>query len=239
MNKSNSQIGLLVVSILLVLIILLYTMFWIFPHFTKIITFEKEVNAKQIATHISKMLSVNSTSKTLAAESITDNFITVLKEAKQDFDLTKIKVFSSSGEVLYSTDPQDIGVVNTSPYFTDIVARGKNFSNVVRKDEKTMEDKIVRKDVVETYVPLMRDQRFIGAFEIYYDITYTRHNLGTFVAKSKIILIMATLILLASILTISLTAFSYLKAMRKTEEKMQELKDKIPSLYNIPMDEND
>lgn len=239
MNKFTSQIGLLIISSLLVLIIPLYTMFWIFPHFTKIITFEKEVNAKQIATHITKMLSVNSATRTLAKESITDSFTEVLKEAQRDFDLTKIKVFSSQGEILYSTDPKDIGVVNTNPYFTDIVAKGKNFSKVVHKDEKTMEEQIVKKDVVETYVPLMRDDFFIGAFEIYYDITYARHSFGTFVEKSRIIMIGVSLLLLLCILAISLSGFTYLKNMRKTQIKMQALKDQVPSLYNLSLDEKD
>jgi hypothetical protein len=165
MNKFTLQIGLCIATCLLALSFPFYAIFWIHPHFTGIVAFEKEVNAKQVANHIAKMLVFDSTNKTLTKESITDSFLEVLKEAQVDFDLTKVKIFSSRGEVLYSTDAQDIGAFNTNPYFTDIVSQGKIFSKIVHKDEKTMEEEIVRKDVVETYVPLMRDQDFKGAFE--------------------------------------------------------------------------
>lgn len=239
MNKHTYQIAFIIFSCLFVLSFPLYTIFWIYPHFTKIITFEKEVNAKQIATHITKMLVVDKTTKTLTRESITDNFVEVLKEALLDFDLTKIKVFSSKGEVIYSTDSQDIGDVNTNPYFTDIIAQGKNFSKVVHRDEKTLENKIVKKDVVETYVPLMRDQHFVGAFEIYYDITYSKHSISKFVSNSRTIILLLSLFLLLSILSFALSAIIYRKKLLKTEEKLQTLKDQMPPLYNLSPDETD
>ena len=80
------------------------------PHFTEIVTFEKEVNAKQIANHISQMLVLDNTNKTVTKESITKSFTETIKEAQVDFDLIKIKVFSASGKVLHLTDDQDIGV---------------------------------------------------------------------------------------------------------------------------------
>lgn len=239
MNKFICQIGLVIALCLLVLSFPLYIMFWIYPHFTEIITFEKEVDAKQIATHITKMLVLDSTTKTLTQESITDSFVKVLKEAQLDFDLTKIKVFSPRGEVLFSTDAQDIGVLNTNPYFADIVSKGKIFSTVVRKNEKTMEDKIVKKDVVETYVPLMRAQHFIGAFEVYYDITYSKHITSQFVAKSRIIILLLSLIHLLCIVLISNAIIIYRKKLLKAEKRLQIIKDRIPPLYSFSLDETD
>lgn len=239
MNKFACQIGLIIASSLFVLSFPLYSIFWVYPHFTKIITFEKEVSAKQIANHISKMLVVDGANNTITQESITDDFIETLKEAQVDFDLTKIKVFSSQGKVLYSTDDQDIGAFNTNPYFRDIISQGKIFSKVVHSDEKTMEEEVVKKDVVEAYVPLMRDNHFIGAFEIYYDITYSGHSINTFIAKSRIIILMISVFLLLCILLISFSAMLYRKKQRKAEKQLQMLKDKIPPLYNLSVDETD
>ena len=185
------------------------------------------------------MMYVDPESKTLTQASISENFLETLREAQLDFDLTKIKVFSARGEVLYSTESKDIGDLNTNAYFTDIVAKGKNFSKVVHKDEKTMEEEVVKKDVVETYIPLMRDQHFIGAFEIYYDITYIGHSVKTFIEKSRIIIIFVALILLICILSISFSAINYLKKQIKTEKQMQILKEQVPSLYNLSPDEED
>ncbi|HER40029.1 MAG TPA: hypothetical protein ENO10_02295 [Salinimicrobium catena] len=239
MNKFIYQIGFFISACLLVLFFPLYSIFWIYPHFTEIVTFEKEVNAKQIATHITKMLVMDSSPETLKKENITENFVEVLKEARSDFDLTKIKIFSSRGEVLYSTDAQEIGNMNTHSYFTDRVSKGKIFSNVVHRDKKTMEGKTVKKDVVETYVPLMRNEYFVGALEIYYDITYTEHSINNFVAKSLIITLMVSLSLLLCILFISLATITYYKKLLKARREVQLLKDRMPPLYNLSADEPD
>lgn len=239
MKNLTSLKGLILVAGLLALSLPLYTFFWIYPHFTALITFEKEVNAKQIATHISKMLMLEEGATTLTRENITDTFIVVLKEAQSDFDLTRVKIFSAGGEILYSTDASDIGNVNTNSYFTDIVARGQMFSKTVHKNEKTMEERVVRKNVVETYVPIMRNNHFLGAFEIYYDITYSGYSLGSFVAKSRVIILSISLVLLMTILSLGVAAIRAIREIRRAEKRMQRLKDRIPPLYSIPEDEMD
>lgn len=238
MNKFACQIGLAIAS-LLAFSLPLYTMFWIYPHFIQIITFEKEVDAKQIANHIAKMLVLDPTNQILAREDITDHFVAMLEEAKEDFDLTKIKIFSSQGEVLYSTDVKDVGTVNTNQYFTDVVAKGKIFSKVVHTDEQTMEKETVGKDVVETYVPLMRGQHFFGAFEIYYDISYSGHNINTFIAQSRIIVLAVFLLLLLAILFISISAISFQKKLHRAEREIQRMKEQIPPLFTLSRDDND
>lgn len=89
----------------------------------------------------------------------------------QHFDLMKLKVFDPSGRALFSTDKGDIGMLNEHDYFRFVVAAGRPYTKVVKKDTRSLEGQTVRMDVVETYVPIMRRGRFIGAFEIYYDIT--------------------------------------------------------------------
>lgn len=239
MNKITFQIGLVAMTCLLVLTFPLYSFFYIYPHFTDIITFEKEVNAKQIARHITKMLVVDSTNKTLAPESISEEFVSILKEAKSDFDLTKVKIFSHQGKVLYSSEPQDIGSINDKSYFTDTVAKGKIFSMIVHKEDKTMEGEITHKDVVETYVPLMRGQLFVGALEVYYDITYAEHSISKFVNKSKVIVTVLTLLLLLCIVLLTYTGTLYCRNLRDTEKKMQLMKEKIPPIYKDTLDKLD
>ena len=67
----------------------------------------------------------------------------------------KLKIFSESGEIIYSTESKDIGNMNEKDYFHQIVSKGNVFTKVVKKDTKTLEDQEVAIDVVETYVPLM------------------------------------------------------------------------------------
>ncbi|MDT8335576.1 MAG: PAS domain S-box protein, partial [Desulfurivibrionaceae bacterium] len=107
----------------------------------------------------------------VSAQSLPDNVEQIFFDAKSDFNLLKIKLFSPLGEVVYSTSPEDIGVINRHGYFHEVVAAGREFTKVVAKETASLEGQTFTVDVMESYVPLMRNGKFIGAFEIYYDIT--------------------------------------------------------------------
>ncbi len=59
----------------------------------------------------------------------------------------------------------------------------------VEKGAISMDGVAEKIDVIETYVPIMRNDLFIGAFEIYYDITERKYRQSTLILRSKIILI--------------------------------------------------
>jgi signal transduction histidine kinase len=59
-------------------------------------------------------------------------------------------------------------------------------------------------DVVETYVPLMKDKAFLGAFEIYYDITAKKAELNSLLSRSSMVLFVLAFALLT---VISITLF--------------------------------
>ena len=92
-------------------------------------------------------------------------------EAIRRLAIQKLKIFSSSGEILFSTDKKEIGQVNRKDYFIRVVAKGKPYTKTVRKNSETAEGIISKIDVVESYVPIMRQKKFAGAFEIYYNIS--------------------------------------------------------------------
>ena len=114
-----------------------------------------------------------------------------------DFSILKIKIFSSTGEVMFSTDPEDIGTVNTKPYFMDVVAKGNDYSFLVKKSTESLEGQSFDRHVVETYVPLMDRGSFIGAFAIYSNVTASveqmRHTM--LVTSSMPILVMIAFVL--------------------------------------------
>ncbi len=89
----------------------------------------------------------------------------------QTLGLVKLKMFGEDGTILYSTDAEDIGSVNQNSYFFDIVKKGKKYSKLARKNAMTLENEVTTNAVVETYIPIMRAGQFIGAFEVYYDVT--------------------------------------------------------------------
>jgi diguanylate cyclase (GGDEF)-like protein/PAS domain S-box-containing protein len=145
----------------------------IFPSFNKVLIQNTEDDAIRIAEHL---ISFAVLDKNLI--NISEDSISVIEKTKENFNLEKIKVFSEKGEVIYSTNSQDIGKINKKDYFYSIVANGNVYTTLVKKDTKTLEDRIVKADVIETYVPIMENNTFMGAFEIYYDITTTKHVLN-------------------------------------------------------------
>ena len=112
-------------------------------------------------------------------------FVGTASRAVADFELMKIKVFASDGEIVYSTSEKDIGKINEKDYFHNIVAKGRVFSKVVYKDTKSLEGQVVNEDVVETYVPIMHAGSFIGAFEVYFDITANKNDLDGLLFNSN------------------------------------------------------
>jgi diguanylate cyclase (GGDEF)-like protein len=89
---------------------------------------------------------------------------------------------------LFSTDPEEVGNVNRESYFWEIVAKGEVYTKVVWKEQESLEGQKMTSDVVETYVPLMTDGGFRGAFEIYYDITAKKEQLDGLLSRSSTIL---------------------------------------------------
>ncbi len=58
-------------------------------------------------------------------------------------------------EIVYSTDPQEIGRFNKNDYFFQIVTKGKTYSKMIVKGKSTFEGEMTFIDVVETYVPII------------------------------------------------------------------------------------
>jgi hypothetical protein len=151
----------------------LISFYVIFPSFDRLLTNNTEDEAARVAQSLSSIvISGNNELK---------------NPAGKDFNIEKIKVFSDKGEIIYSTNPKDIGTINKRTYFYEIVAKGEVFTKEVKKGTRTLENRIVTADVIETYVPIMRNGRFLGAFEIYYDITLKNQALNKTVFHSSLL----------------------------------------------------
>ena len=124
----------------------------------------------------------------------------------RDLRVEQIKVFSKSGEVLFSSNPEDVGKMNTHEYFLTHVAQGKIYSKMVRENSKTLEGRTVAAEVVETYVPLMSMGRFEGAIEVYYDITANMTSLTVLLNRLKTVMALFHFIFLAVLIFILVKA---------------------------------
>jgi hypothetical protein len=84
-------------------------------------------------------------------------------------------------------------------------------------------------DVVETYVPLMSDGIFRGAFEIYYDLTARKQQLDKLLSRSSAVVFIIALGLFLSVIVIlfieNKSIFKRKQAEKEREKLITELQD--------------
>ncbi|MCI5222414.1 MAG: PAS domain S-box protein, partial [Candidatus Electrothrix sp. AR4] len=175
------------------------SVFLFYPSFVSLLIQGKEEEAVRIAHHISSRRIDNQVGGVLEKNNI-DTLTSNIEEVRKDFSVWKIKIFSSSGETVYSTNPADIGKINEYPYFHQVVALGKPYATAVKKGTLSLEDELVELDVVEAYVPIMHSEHFTGAFEIYFDITQIKQAMDRLLLWGTGIMVTAALLLLLLLL---------------------------------------
>ena len=72
----------------------------------------------------------------LLHQHISRDVIEEIEEMHADFGCEKVKIFSTDGTVIYSTDSKDIGSINTRAYFKPVVTQGVIHTKLVEQVEK-------------------------------------------------------------------------------------------------------
>ena len=207
----------MVLSIFTVVALSLVQLLIVYPRFSQFAVNDCAYEAVRVASHISRMLPDGPITETVATSPALREG---LRRMSSEFQLWKLKVFSSTGTVVFSTNDEDVGQVNRNPYFTEEVARGKVLTKAVWAKEITLEGQVVPIDVVETYVPLMEGEDFLGACEIYYDITAQKGSIDRLVLQATLFTFGIGGFLLLVIAFISLRAEG---AIRKQESLQEQL----------------
>ncbi len=189
-----------IVSLVVAIAIPIFSAFWIIPAFTQQLTASTEDQAVRTANHLVSMLIVKDGD--LKKKTVPASWLDKIEMLKRDLQLEKLKIFSKSGETIFSTDAKDIGKINRKDYFHNRVAEGNVFTKFVRRDSRSSEGRIVTSDVVETYVPIMRNSTFMGAFEIYYDITDSKKKFDRLLIETYSLLFGIAAILLLAVIVI-------------------------------------
>lgn len=230
--KANSLKYIVSITVVAVIVLPIFIIFYVYPSFEGFIVQLTEKKAVLDARHLAHMFFTSG--KILTTEAFPQNFSQLLEDARQDFNLYKVKVFSPDGIVQYSSDPLDIGHINQEAYFHEKVSRGELFAKVVEKNSHSLEGELVRRDVVEIYVPFMKGDEFLGAFEIYYDITPSKQDLGQLIFRSSVALFVIVLFLLLAVIVSSFIAGQSQLKQKELEGKLLEasITDELTGLYN-------
>ena len=212
--KNRILRNILILVVVVVVALISFNIFYITPSFTQLLIKTTQHDAVLITRHLASSLLVSEKTE-IGKESLNTGLFKEVAKLKDDFELMNLKVFSATGEIIYSGDPKEVGEVNQREYFRDSVAKGKVYAKVVPKDKESLEGRKVTSDVLETYVPLMNEGRFLGALEIYYEITEAKKQLDELISKSS-----ALTFLFASGLLISIVLLLYQEnaSMKKRKE---------------------
>lgn len=227
----NILIGCLAISVFFPI----YSTFFMLPLFSNELVADTEDEANRTAAYLISSLSLKPDHFT--KDSFSPQVVRGINQAMKDLQLEKIKAFSKSGEIIYSTDVKDIGIINRKPYFHEIVAKGRKYSIIVRKNGETAENRIVDRDVAEVYIPIMHDNAFGGAFEIYYDITDRKQKLDDLLSRSSAILYTMSVILFLSISGLLFKVSDSMIRRRKAEKELQESHDGLQNLVSEQVNE--
>lgn len=222
--------NILLASLTLAIILPLYDIFIAYPSFITALTEDTKDESIRIAKHLTSLLFAEDAE--FGGDSLPIN-PDAIETMKEDLNLIKIKVFSPSGEVMYSTDSKDIGKINKKKYFHEIVAKGNVYTKIVHKNMESLEGQLMRTDNVETYVPVMKGDRFLGAFEIYYDIMARKERYDKL--RSEAISLVVTLSF-GFLLLVTVTSFQanrFFIARRKAEEEVQNQLKRLRVLRSV------
>lgn len=210
----------------------IYTVFSLAPDFEALLVEDTKQEAIRLAGYLSTF--VVDTDEDLTRSTLPTHLLDRLQSLGGDGHLVKMRIFSRSGEIIYSTEPTEVGAVNREPYFRDIVANATGRAEIIPSQSRSLENEVVPADVVETYVPITKGERLLGVFELYHNVSEGRQDLKRLIYRSYGTLFLMAGGLLVLVLFSSSEAHRSMKERERAEEQLRllSLTDDLTGLYN-------
>jgi PAS domain S-box-containing protein len=207
------------------MIVPLINIYVISPSFSAALFKQAEKGSEHLVNHLSAMLLRNQSA--LAPQRVRAWGERENDDLLQNFNLLKLRIFSSTGEIIFSSQADEIGTINTKPYFHEIVAKGKIFSKIVVKESLSLEGSVFQQDVVETYVPIVRNGSFLGAMEVYQNITETLGAINRVLLLIEGLPIAVMLLFMIGFCVGVMKVDHFIQLQLETEKKLKEQRDAI------------
>lgn len=160
--------NILLTTIAIVIMFPLYDIFIAYPSFIKLLSEEAKDVSVRTATYLTAILNLRK--RGLNKEYLALNSRTI-ESVMRDLNILKIKIYSPSGEAVYSTDRSDVEHIINEKYINIIMDRRDVFTRIRLEGAESVEGHLVETSLAVTYVPIMRSSSFSGIIKIYYDIT--------------------------------------------------------------------
>ncbi len=220
MLKISFLRNILLISLFFALAFPLYDFLYLIPAYQSLMI--KEVESDAIRFVRSLVISNHLEQFELEKETIPPALIEMVNVLRSEQMILKLRVFSPSGEIIYSSESKEIGTVNNKDYFVKIVAKGRTYSKMIKRKTVTAEGVQIDTDQIETYVPLVFDGHFHGAMEVYYDVSAGQNSLRSLSYKSFFTLLFVALGLLCTTLLVLSRAYDNYMARERAEALLKE-----------------
>ncbi|MDA8326139.1 MAG: PAS domain-containing protein [Nitrospiraceae bacterium] len=211
-------LGILLTSIISIVLLSAFIIAFVFPSFINMMAENSENECVRIASHIRNSLLESGFARGFYPAA----FRPEEERLRKCFGLWKIIIFSSGGQILYSSDPADTGRTIKERFFYDVVARGNVYKKFVPKNSLTPRGQMAATDSVAAYVPIMKGGKFLGACEVYMDVSGMKTKTDRLLLESFLTLSMLVLGLLAAFVIASLKAGRYQAARKKAEDALMQ-----------------
>lgn len=223
MLKKKSLRWMALLSILVAVSVPVINIGYVYPLFADATLAEAETNSITLTRLLSRVVLAEDNWNDWIGKGMMPDFIkNDIERVVADIKLAKLKFFLADGRVIYSTDLQDVGKINTHDYFHRQVASGHSYAKLVKKEHASLEGQQYRQDVVECYVPVMSEGEFRGAFELYIDVTEQMQRLHALLIRISVIPTTVILLFLAGMLFLMHSLKHFIRARKKAEVDLNE-----------------
>jgi two-component system cell cycle sensor histidine kinase PleC len=115
----------------------------------------------------------------------------------EDAPISRVKIFDRDGDIIFSTDPKQIGWnVKDRPGFATAIA-GAVKNELARKNSFSLTESVtVDRDLMSSYIPIYRNglgSEIVGVFEVYDDVTLFLRDINRGIALQVAIVLLITL----------------------------------------------
>ena len=223
------------VSVLLVLSLPLYLKFVAYPSYKDFLSTNTESALEKLATKLVKdhyVLNKHLSDKPLDTKLVSEHLIEEIRYYQEITGIPKVKIFSTDGVIVYSSDPEDIGNSTSKTFFPRMLQDGKPRSELKIIPPKN--DGEQHQYLLEAYVPISIDGKALGAYELYYDITVLNASLEKMKQREQKILIPVIIFLLIGGVSSAWMARKSMRELNRAKDQFKKLsiKDSLTGLLN-------
>lgn len=233
-SKHKILRNILILSVLSVIIYPTIYVRIIYPAMTrsivKNIKSEVELTARDLA------LSLGLGRTALERDRLQGDLLSRVKSLEKDPNVITLKIYTTSGKTIYSSNPKDIGTINEKKLFSEVIAKGIVHSSFYQTKVKSSTGKTKTIKLMDTTVPIVKDNAFVGAFRLRYDLTERIRLLDTLVSRFSTFLFLVGIGLMGTIILMAFRMAEAEGALAQSQEELNKAKLYLESLIESSTD---